>query len=805
MFDSNAVGDRQHFLIPRELVPAQHLDSTASIIETRDPELLSMAFLAMALCAFVLLLAPVLGVSASGAPLVALVLIDILVGLFAPGVLEIGSGLLSSLGMTGSRTVTALGALTVSAAATPLIGRSLTALFMSRPPATDDQKQLVRRAVMRLGTSMICWSLLLASAAATLACSSQALWEIYLSDTVSLGPADAHEFLSKANRRKLLLSDDDSLQIYARLNITKFKNLKKVNHKQIHGKHKHVSTTYAARIGTHDGDNAPSTSTHSATVAALMTPLGISFGGNNVTGVFVKSVKKRGNADKSPHSIKPGAILRELNGKPTRGMPRWLVVANIKDMGFGSEGNFTFSPTIDVECRLPLRFTIRRRPDGSGIEVQNGPKQDPTTHVDGLDLEMATVRPGMRLLAIDDVAIVDSPLREVKKAFRKLEQKKKMDSTIVRFSVLGAKAAQTVDVVLPVANPAHPAIGSLGLPLAGAAQGFLKTDGRGRCVLHVEDKFSKQHWLLFIALPVVLFVTAIFIMDRGSQYIADPTQHPMYQGLKKLRYDDLRIVPRNTERGVRNNGTICASVEQDLESQMSTSQTFSSADLGGSNSKIILTESWVIFLCPPKPYTLSWLLRCPECAIGKLWDANITSFERTSWQTDTRSGFEYNHESHPMTKVSLPVVCSEGFRPEFTFEMHFEDENSQTSFHQVIAEYKSDLLSKRISTMLRELQVDGAAVEPVTPDGLKNCEKICKPAIEFDDCSICLEPADTNISDAIVSRFGPDLPGEDDSDDKEVLMMRLPCKHTFHVQCVTRWLKQSAACPICRHKVNTAS
>ncbi|XVE92196.1 hypothetical protein REPUB_Repub01dG0076200 [Reevesia pubescens] len=37
----------------------------------------------------------------------------------------------------------------------------------------------------------------------------------------------------------------------------------------------------------------------------------------------------------------------------------------------------------------------------------------------------------------------------------------------------------------------------------------------------------------------------------------------------------------------------------------------------------------------------------------------------------------------------------------------------------------------------------------------------------------------------------------------ESYVSRMPCSHTYHVNCIKRWLKQSHYCPICHFEMPT--
>ncbi|OIW32538.1 hypothetical protein CONLIGDRAFT_572435, partial [Coniochaeta ligniaria NRRL 30616] len=95
------------------------------------------------------------------------------------------------------------------------------------------------------------------------------------------------------------------------------------------------------------------------------------------------------------------------------------------------------------------------------------------------------------------------------------------------------------------------------------------------------------------------------------------------------------------------------------------------------------------------------------------------------------------------------------------------------------AVYSQEALD-RIITQLMEANPQSNAAPPASEDAIA---KLPKRKVELEDlgsdgkaeCTICID--EMNVGDEVTV---------------------LPCKHWFHGECVTLWLKEHNTCPICR-------
>ncbi|WRX14880.1 zinc finger protein [Theobroma cacao] len=79
-----------------------------------------------------------------------------------------------------------------------------------------------------------------------------------------------------------------------------------------------------------------------------------------------------------------------------------------------------------------------------------------------------------------------------------------------------------------------------------------------------------------------------------------------------------------------------------------------------------------------------------------------------------------------------------------------------------------------VKKMLKRVRVEGGDCDQ------KGGENIEERRVKADDCVICLEEL----------KVGSDA-------------SQMPCSHTFHGDCIEKWLKQSHYCPVCRFEMPT--
>ncbi|GJJ13604.1 hypothetical protein Clacol_007860 [Clathrus columnatus] len=135
------------------------------------------------------------------------------------------------------------------------------------------------------------------------------------------------------------------------------------------------------------------------------------------------------------------------------------------------------------------------------------------------------------------------------------------------------------------------------------------------------------------------------------------------------------------------------------------------------------------------------------------------------------------------------------------------------------------LHEEALQTILNELMAEDGHAQTDPPASDEIINQLPRIVFEtghplFDEsCSICHEPFNPAL--AASPDDGPDSPGtsdsspsaspstsktnktqSDDSDSSDNLVgVTLPCKHTFHENCITPWLKVKSSCPVCRKSV----
>ena len=106
-------------------------------------------------------------------------------------------------------------------------------------------------------------------------------------------------------------------------------------------------------------------------------------------------------------------------------------------------------------------------------------------------------------------------------------------------------------------------------------------------------------------------------------------------------------------------------------------------------------------------------------------------------------------------------------------------------------QYDESLETDRASSESAEAGFDEVAPRPASGSAIAGLKEVSLERDAGSSCTICLE-------DLVPLGLEGDGGGGD-----RVAVLKLPCSHVFHKDCIVRWLESSQLCPLCRYALPT--